>query len=356
VVDPRVLLTTALTLAISAVGGTVFTFLAIPAGWLTGGMVAVAVAAMAGVSTEMPNRLRNVAFVVLGSSLGAGVSPELIAHLADWPLSLAGLAVTVLAVQAVCQLFLDRVCGWDRQTAFFSAIPGVTSYVLALALPTKADIRRIALSQTIRVFLLVALLPTLLTAVESVAPAPAHAIGSYQSLAVTLAAGTIGGILLHSVGIPAAPMIGAMVASGILHGTGLVHGAFPQPLLVVVYIVLGGLIGSRFVGTTFAMLRQTALASLGAFVLAITVAALGAWLMSATLGQPFGQLALAYAPGGIDVMTAMSVALSLDSAFVAAHQLARFLVIMIYAPLLGRRFAGKGSAAVTVVELEEGED
>ncbi len=310
--ESRVLITTALTLAIAAVGGAIFSWLGIAAGWLTGGMVTVAIAAMSGVTVEVPDRLRNVVFVVLGSSLGTGVSPELISHLGHWPLSLIGLAVTVLAVQFICQSFLRYVCKWDGPTAFFSAVPGVTSYVIALALPTRADIRRIALSQTIRIFLLVALLPSLLTAVESAAKAPTHASATALSLAITLGAGTIGGILFHSIGIPAAPMIGAMVASGALHATGVVEGAFPPLLLVAVYIIIGGLIGSRFSGTSLSMLGTTAVASVGAFVLAVGTAGLGTWLVASLLGLTFGQVMLAYAPGGIDVMTAMSVALSLD--------------------------------------------
>ena len=46
---------------------------------------------------------------------------------------------------------------------------------------------------------------------------------------------------------------------------------------------------------------------------------------------------LAFAPGGIEVMTIMAFALHLDAAFVAAHQLVRFLMITVYAPLLMKR-------------------
>ena len=130
--------------------------LGLPAGWLTGGMVAVAIAAVAGAEVEIPAGLRNVAFVVIGSFLGSSVSPELVGELPRWPISLAVLIVNLMVLQWAAQTFLHRVCNWDRQTAFFAAIPGLTSYVIALALPTRADTSRIAVSQTIRVFLLVA--------------------------------------------------------------------------------------------------------------------------------------------------------------------------------------------------------
>ncbi|HEX5080165.1 MAG TPA: AbrB family transcriptional regulator, partial [Geminicoccaceae bacterium] len=69
------------------------------------------------------------------------------------------------------------------------------------------------------------------------------------------------------------------------------------------------------------------------------------WLVAALADQPFSQLALAFAPGGIDVMTALAFSLHLDSVFVAAHQLVRFAMIVLLVPLFARtmpRAAGAG--------------
>ncbi len=343
-IDGRRLLRTLVTLAIAAVGGTAFGLLNLPAGWLTGGMIAVAAAALARVEVEIPTPLRNVAFVVIGSFLGSSVSPELVGELPRWPISLAVLAVNLAVLQWAAQTFLTRVCGWDRQTAFFAAIPGLTSYVIALALPTRADTSRIAVSQTIRVFLLVVFLPKAVSMVGAIAPGPAAPVGTLWEIALTLAGGTIGGIAFSFVGIPAGPLLGALLVSGILHGTGMVTGALAQPLLIAAYIVLGGLIGSRFAGTTLRTLSAMFAASLGAFAISLVVAVIGAWIAAWLTGQSFAQMVLAFSPGGIDVMTIMAFALHLDAAFVAAHQLARFLFIAIYAPLLLRRMGVDRSA------------
>lgn len=337
-IDRKRLAHTALTLTIAAAGGGALALLSLPAAWLTGAMIAVAAAAMAGVRVDYPATLRNVVFVMLGSALGTGVSPGLLGHLGEWPLSMAILVVAVAVVQLCCQLFLTRICGWDRQTSFFAAIPGMANYVILLALPTGADITRIALSQTVRVFLLVGMTPSLVTAVEGAVSA-ARVTGSPADIALTLVAGTAGGVLFRYVGVPAAPMIGAMTASGVLHGAGLASGYFPPAAQAGLFVALGAMIGSRFAGTTLAMLRDTIMASVGSFVVAVGLSALAAWLAAAVTGQTFGQLALAFAPGGMDVMTTMAFALSLDSAFVAAHQLARFFVIALYAPVFARRSA-----------------
>jgi membrane AbrB-like protein len=342
VIDRRRTLRTLLTLAIGAVGGATFGMLGLPAGWLTGSMVAVAIAAVAGAEVEVPKGLRNVAFVVVGSFLGASVSPELVGELPRWPISLSVLIVNLVVLQWAAQTFLHRVCNWDRQTAFFAAIPGLTSYVIALALPTHADTARIAVSQTIRLSLLMLLLPKAVEMIGGAPPGVGVAAVSLAGIAVTLAGGTLGGVVFSFVGIPAAPLLGALLVSGILHGTGLVSGGLAPPFMVAAYIVLGGLVGSRFAGITVKTLWAMAAASLGAFAVSMSIAIFGAVIAAWLTDQPVSQMILAFAPGGIDVMTIMAFALNLDAAFVAAHQLARFLMITVYAPLLTKR-AGRRS-------------
>ncbi len=339
-IDQRRIQRTLLTLAIGAVGGTVFGTLGLPAGWLTGAMVAVAIVAVAGTAVEIPTGLRNVAFVVVGSFLGSSVSPELVSELPRWPISLGVLIVNLIVLQWAAQTFLHRVCNWDRQTAFFAAIPGLTNYVIALALPTRADTSRIAVSQTIRIFLLVAFLPKAVSVVGAIQPGAAAPAATLAAIALTLAGGTVGGVIFSFIGVPAAPLLGALLVSGILHGTGLIAGSLAQPLMIAAYIVLGSLIGSRFVGTTLKMLSAMAVASLGAFAISMSVAVVGAMIAARLTDQPASQMILAFAPGGIDVMTIMAFALNLDAAFVAGHQLARFLMIAIYAPLLMKRSGG----------------
>jgi membrane AbrB-like protein len=329
-------LRTILTLAIAAAGGGAFALLSLPAAWLTGAMVAVAVVAISGVRLEYPTGLRNAVLVMMGSSLGAGIPSDLLGQLSQWPVSLAILAITVGAIQVASALFLRRLCGWDRQTSSFAAIPGMASYVILLAAPTGADVRRIALSQTVRVFLLVGLLPSALRMVEGTVSV-SRVVGSPFDIALTLLVGTVGGVALGYVSIPAAPLIGAMVASGILHGSGLATGYMPGEFQAGLFVAVGGFIGCRFVGTTFAMLRGTIMASLGSLGVAVALSGLGAYCAAVATGRSFSELALAFAPGGLDVMTTMAFALNLDSAFVAGHQLARFLVIAVYAPLMSRR-------------------
>ena len=65
----------------------------------------------------------------------------------------------------------------------------------------------------------------------------------------------------------------------------------------------------------------------------MTVALIFALGVSRLLGLPFGQVLLAFAPGGLEAMTIMAFALDLDPAYVGAHHLIRFLGLGLLLPL-----------------------
>ena len=332
----------ALTVLLAAMGGAVFAWAGLPAPWLSGGMVAVTVFVLAGFRAELPARLRDVLFVVLGISMGAGISPESVARIAEWPLSLAGLALAVAAMIASGVVYLRRVEGWDEATALMASIPGAMTHVMAVTAASTADIRRVALSQSFRVFVLVALLPTTIRSVSSAAavgPAPRAAalLDGPPALGLMLAAGVAGALLLHRLRVPAGLLMGGMAVSALLHGAGVVAMPLPPWLLIPGSTALGAFVGARFSGTDFALIRSTTRAALGSFVLAFAISAGFAFAVAAALALPFGQVLLAFAPGGLEAMTFMAFILGLDPAYVGGHQLLRFIGLALLVPIVARK-------------------
>lgn len=334
--DRRAILVLARTLAIAFAGGFAANALGIPAGWLSGAMIAVAVSALAGLRVVIPVRLADAVFVVLGAVLGSGVTPEIVSQLRTWPITLAGLIVSLVLVVFAVQVYLMRVARWDRASAFFAAIPGAMSYVVAVAATTGADLRRVVVSQSIRLFLLVAAIPALVSAVEPPMAPVARPVLEPPGVFLLLVASTLGALALHRLRVPAGLLSGALLVSALAHATNQIDGTLPAWQIVAAYVTLGAMIGCRFAGTDIAFLRSIALTSVGAFVVATAVAALSALAVASFAGVPFGQVVLAFAPGGVDAMTALALALHMDSAFVAAHQLVRFIVIAAFAPFVAR--------------------
>src|SRR6185312_8633471 len=117
-------------------------------------------AALCGRPVYVPVPLARAISVLVGISLGAVVSPETLKGLAAFPLSVAVLAVATLAMIVATSSYLHFVHGWDAQSALFGASPGALAQVMTLAAEYKADLRAIAIVQTMRVMALTLGIPT----------------------------------------------------------------------------------------------------------------------------------------------------------------------------------------------------
>src|ERR1044072_2162495 len=81
------LLQIAETALIATVGGVGFYLIGFPGGLVSGSMLAVAVAALAGRPMKIPAPMARVCFVLVGILLGAVVTPDTLKGIAAWPLS-----------------------------------------------------------------------------------------------------------------------------------------------------------------------------------------------------------------------------------------------------------------------------
>ena len=84
----------------------------------------------------MPDWLQALAFIFLGIQTGTSVTWETVDRAAHWPLSIAFLGLTVIAVTWACTWYYMRRSGWDPATALFASLPGALSLVLLLASST----------------------------------------------------------------------------------------------------------------------------------------------------------------------------------------------------------------------------
>src|SRR5260221_7740182 len=150
------------TLAIGTAGGALFLLLHLPGGLISGAMIAVGIAAIAGRPLSLPPILTQTVLVLLGISLGSLVSRQLLQHVGAYPLTIALLALATFCSTFGSSLYLQRVHGWDQTSAFLAGSPGALSQITMLAIEKGADVPAIAVVQTMRVIILTAALPLLL--------------------------------------------------------------------------------------------------------------------------------------------------------------------------------------------------
>src|SRR4030081_3558568 len=170
--DRAHLLATLETLVLGAPGGLLFLWAGLPGGLISGAMFAVGGAALAGRPMALPPMLTQTVLLLLGISLGSLVSRQLIQHMSAYPLTIGLLALATFCSTFGSSLYLQRIHGWDRTSAFLAGSPGALSQINMLAAEKGADVPAIAVVQTMRVIILTAALPLLLalTGVPSSSP------------------------------------------------------------------------------------------------------------------------------------------------------------------------------------------
>jgi hypothetical protein len=323
-----------LTLAISAAGGGLAMLLGLPAGWLMGGALAVTIAAMLGAPVTMPAGLRNVAFVLIGMSMGASVAPDSLRLLGSWPISLTALAIELVIIIATTGWMLTKIFKLDAGTAYLSSFPGHLSFVMGIAATGVGNARQIVIIQVIRILMLTIAVPigAVFLPIDHFTAQAASAFLSPLQLLVLAAGCVVMGLVFMGLKVPAGMVLGAMATATAAKLGGLYTEAMPVPLVICTFVLTGALIGSRFVGITRREFMAAATGGLIATAMTVSIVTMVALVVTQLVDMPFGQIWLALSPGALEGMGALGIALGYDTAFIAAHHVIRLLMLSFAIP------------------------
>lgn len=309
----------------------------LPAAALIGATLAVSICSFLRLPTHIPIWLRNMAFAAIGCSLGSGVSRDLVELAVKWPISLCGLVVVMGIVLFCSSWILISFCRQSRESAILAASPGALSYSLAMAATGVGDARAIIVIQSIRLLSITTALPLVLDLLQL---QHGNALSTGDSGIGLLATGGIFllalilGVLLAKTKLPAAFLIAGVLVSGAAHYLGLVEGRPQSVFLSLGFVITGSVIGARFTSIPMGDIRRLLGGAMAVVLVSTAIAALFAALAAKFLGLPFGQVWVSYAPGGVEAMAAMAIAMGYDSAFVATHHLFRIILLLFLLPVL----------------------
>ena len=328
----------ALGLVVGAIGGFLAHWAHVPLAFMLGSLFACMAASIAGAPVEVPMRFRAGFMVLIGLFLGESFEAGTAGRLLEWPGSIALALAYVPVAAATCYLFYARLAKLDRLTALFSAIPGGLSAVVLFSGALGGDERGVALSQSLRIAIVVVTAPAIAFGLlgyeePSLAANPRAVVTLTEAAWLALAAGAFYWIMTR-LGAPLAFMIGPLIASAALRLAGVVEGVLPYWLVELALVVMGASIGCRFRGASFRMVVNLAGWTLGGTLVLMSVAALFATLASALTGAELTAAMLAFAPGGVAEMCLIAIALDADPGYVAAHHIARIVFILAMTPLL----------------------
>ncbi len=327
-------------LAIGAVGGALFFALNMPLAWMMGAMVFTTIAALASVSLYVPGRLRSVMIAILGVLLGSTFTPEAMQKIGEWPLTLASLALYLVAVTGMLYVYFRRVMGFDPATAYFSATPGGLNEMVIVGRAMGGDDRGIALVHGSRILLVVLTLPFWFRYAYGAGSAGGGAgdgtladIGWLDGT-VLVACAIVGPMVGKLLRLPAYRLVGPMLASAAVHIAGVTGSVPPMELVAMAQVVVGSAIGARFAGSPLKWVLKIIASSIASTSLMLGATLGFALALAPVTGIPFPALVLAFAPGGLAEMSLIALSLGVETAFVATHHVARIAMIVIAAPLL----------------------
>lgn len=332
-------------LALGTLGGLVFYILNLPLPWMLGALFATMVASVAGAPVLGPTRLRPAIVAIIGVLLGSRFTPGVVEQAGEALVTLAILVVYLGAVTLVVVPFYRFVGRQDWTTAYFAGMPGGLSEMIEMGEARGANVPAIVLAHSLRIVVTIALMAFLFRVVldhdvgGSVAAAgPPIGVLDAILLAASALLGAILGIKLR---LPAPTFLGPLILSAAAHLSGLTESAPPSLLVIAAQVVLGTILGCRFLGIAPVMLWKAGLLSLGSTVLTLALAVVAGLAMRAGAGVDLEQALLALAPGGLTEMGLMALAIQADVAFVALHHVVRILIVIVLAPVFSRLLPGR---------------
>ncbi|MEM1200012.1 MAG: AbrB family transcriptional regulator [Pseudomonadota bacterium] len=336
-----------LSLIIAAVGGWLASLAGIPLPWMLGAIGATLVAALARLPVASPRPLTMPMRAVLGVLLGAAITPELLAELSALGFALLAVPFYVIVTAALGLFYFIVVAKMDRSEAFFAALPGGLYTMVTFAEDLGISIRRLGLIHTMRVTLIVLVLPFLIEGLlgqdltQTVAGGKSLLELALPTLAIMLVIALAGWWLAERTKLPGGIMIIPMLITAALQLGGVTSAAVPTELVIIAQVVLGASIGGRFIDLEMREITNALLHSCGYVALALVVTTVTALVLAASTPISLWAGIIGFAPGGLAEMSLVALGLGLNVGFVVTIHISRILFVVLTGPVVYRLLQGR---------------
>ncbi len=316
-----------------AAGGALASLIGWPLPWMVGSLLAVILLrCLGGLDLrEVPGARKGGQWLV-GTGIGLHFSPAVLEQvLAHGGLLLAGALLTSLT--SLIGIALLRAAGHDRATAFFASMPGGASEMVNLGQRNGAQAGEVAAGQSLRLLLVVLLVPALFQWWLGAAPALAQTHGHSQPLA--LAALLAGGALLALLGQRLRQPNPWLLGPILFAAAGAVW--LDQPLSLppgtseLGQWLIGSALGCHFSREFFRRAPRFLALVLGATLLAMCAAALAAKALGWLGALDQRSLMLGMMPGGIAELSLTAEALALSVPLISGLQVLRLMCVLFLA-------------------------
>jgi hypothetical protein len=333
-------------LAACIIAGAAFAWMRSPLPWMIGPLGAMAALKFAGLPLRAPRGGREVGQWLIATALGLYFTPTVAREVTQrWEVLVAA-AIFATILGYIGAWILSRYTDTDRTTALFASIPGGATEMAILGERFGGRPDRIALAQSLRILLVVVIIPFTFAAwgvqgsdfYRQVA-APVNTTG----LAALLGTTAIGGTIFALMRLPNAWMLGPLAMAIAVTAMGVEWSAMPTLATNAGQVLIGCALGARFEREFMRAAPRYVFVVTVSILAAIACSALFAALLSQLSGVPLATLVLATAPGGIGEMCITAKVLQLGVPVVTAAHVTRVMILVTTsAPLF--RFARRARA------------
>ncbi len=323
------------TLLLAAAAGAAAQALHWPLPWVIGPLLVTALGSAAGLPLAASHRLRNAGQWIIGTALGLYFTPAVVAVVAGLAPAIALGVAWALLLGHGFYLFLRRCepgAKLQAASAYFAAAIGGASEMALLAERERAQVDRVASAHSLRVLIVVVLIPFTYQALGvHGADQAIKATGVVQpmGLAMLLAATAAGGAVMQLLRVPNPWVLGALAVCMVLTGSGISWSALFRPLADAAQLAIAVTLGVRFTPASVRAaprwLGAVALGTLGMIGLSAGFAALLAW----GWGLHPATALLATSPGGMAEMAITASVLQLGVPVVTAFHVVRYAAVLV---------------------------
>jgi uncharacterized protein len=324
-------------LAVGAFAGWVCMLLHTPIPWMLGPLFTLAFLRVAGVDIAAPRPARYVGQWIIGSSLGLYFTPFVVQQVAGlWYLLAAGAAFAI-ALGYISGVALARLAHLDRTTGIFASVPGGAAEMATLGERFGGRMDRIAAAQSLRILIVVAIVPGAITALDI------HGIEPYvqgakafsaSGFALLMAATLAGCAVCQWLNLPNAFVLGSLAVAIPLTAAQIDLSTLPPVVSNAGQCLLGCALGSRFQPDFLRGAHRFVGAVALTVVLSIALSAAFGVALAWAAGEHPATLVLGTAPGGIAEMCVTAKVLQLGVPLVTAFHVTRLVVLLLATPLV----------------------
>ena len=334
------MITVLLSFGVAGLGVAAFMLIGLPLPWLLGPMTACLIAALMGVPLRGLAGLNASMRTILGVAVGATITPAVLVTLPGmWP-TLVLVPLMIIAAALIGVPYFQRVWGYDRPTAFYSAMPGGLQDMLIFGEEAGGNVRMLSLTHATRVLLIVCAAPFLLSlfwdADLSNPPGQPLLDVAPKDLALMIVCAATGWWVAARIRLFGASILGPMIATAIVSVLGYLENRPPTEAIWMAQFFIGMTIGTKYSGITMSEVRRDLTAATGYCGILVILTLIFVEIVYAFDMAPGLEALLAFAPGGQAEMTVLALVVGADAAFVVAHHILRIVIVITGAPFAMR--------------------